>query len=248
MGKSLPHSGHPCVVCNSPYVLEVIDTVCKTPQGEEITTVYFCMKCESFSSPNAKPVLNGGSALSWHKTVHDRNSQWSEELLANFSKAGLMPKHIVEIGCGIGTFLKVAKGHGIDSIGYDSDAESVEYGRAQFGLDLRSELWTLGEAQMLDSPLLVSISMLEHIQFPRQLIKDMFDYIKLTSGSMFISVPFANPPQWTYFLNNTVPCGAPANIHVTLFSEKGLCTVFREFGATKFTKISAGGWIGYIIS
>ncbi len=184
MSNPLPHSGHPCVVCNSPYVLKVFDTVCKTAQGDEVTTVYFCMLCESFSAPNAKPVLNGGSALSWHKTVHDRNVHWSEELLGNLSKVCVVPPHIIEIGCGIGTFLKIAKEHGIDGTGYDSDFEAVSYGRAQFGLDLKSELWTFDTAHIVDNSLLVSISMLEHIHFPRQLIKDMVAYMKLTSGNI----------------------------------------------------------------
>jgi SAM-dependent methyltransferase len=206
------------------------------------------MLCESFSAPNAKPVLNGGSALSWHKTVHDRNAHWSEELLVNLSKVGVLPPHIIEIGCGIGTFLKIAKEHGIDGTGYDSDFEAVSYGRTQFGLDLRSELWTFDKAHIVDNSLFVSISMLEHIHFPRQLIKDMVAYMKLTSGKIFISVPFANPPQWSYFLKGSIPGGAPANVHVTHFSEKGFRMVFKEFGATNFTKIISGGWIGYLVS
>jgi hypothetical protein len=45
-----------------------------------------------------------------------------------------------------------------------------------------------------------------------------------------------------------VPPGPPVNIHVTHFSDKGLIAAFKKYGGKNFKKITAGGWVGFLIS
>lgn len=248
----LPHDGQHCVVCGSSFVLRFKDIDCskiktRVNSGDQLVRVYYCMECESFMSPQCLQADNGGSSLAWHKHIIDRNMGWSEELLDTLAKNGCSPAHIVELGCGIGTLLRVANARGIRCAGYDTDDESVRYGADQYGLNLKSELLKLQNLAASRDSMLVAISVLEHIKHPREILSEISTFLNRTRASAFISVPFINSTHWKTYLNDDVPCGAPPNVHVTLFSEKGFLKACKDLGIDKQTKIKAGGWHGFLL-
>ncbi|MEH6587176.1 MAG: class I SAM-dependent methyltransferase [Halioglobus sp.] len=241
------HSNHPCVVCDSPYVLHVNSVECQPNSIEEKVDIFFCMNCESCQSPNAEPKVNGGGALSWHKKVLARNLGWSRELIDLLVKKNYLKSHIVDIGCGSGALLAAGRELGIQGIGFDTDVEAVEFFRRELSVDLRGETWSPTKTAESKFDLITSISLLEHLHFPGQLIKEMSDAAKEKSANIFVSVPLFNKNKWSRMWEIGYPPGPPADTHVTHFSDKGLITAFRKNGATHFEKLTAGGWIGFII-
>lgn len=205
------------------------------------------MACNSMMSPKCTPLKNGGSALIWHKSVSDRNRLWTEELLSCLNQAGFQPARIIEFGCGIGTFLKVASEHGIKCEGWDIDTESIDYGKSVFGLDLMAEYLDPDKIVASKETILVSISVLEHIQNPRPTLKKIANFINRTGGAAYISVPFVTSAMLRDYSDGNIPCGAPPDVHVTLFSEQGFLKAFSDFGEFSYQKVKGGGWMGYLI-
>jgi SAM-dependent methyltransferase len=208
------------------------------------------MQCESFQSPTAEPLANGGGVLNWHKKVFNRNLQWSKELLDYLlNNNQIKPKYVLDIGCGIGTLLFACKNYNIKGIGFDTDAIAVEYGRNQFDLDLKDELWEHSKTLGKKIDLITCISLLEHIHFPRNPIEEIVASLKAHNATAFISVPLFNRGKWSYLKNhNAIPGKTPPNMHVTHFSDKGLVSAFQHYGAKNFEKIAVGGWVGFLIS
>lgn len=240
----------PCVVCNSPYVLWVTNLTAKDNRSDVSVPLFYCMQCESFQSPTAEPLPNGGGVLNWHKKVFNRNLEWSKELLDYLLKNNPKEtKYLLDIGCGIGTLLFACKNYNIQGIGYDTDALAIEYGRNQLELELKDELWEHSKTLGKKIDLIICISLLEHIHFPQNLIKEIVESLKVHNATAFVSVPLVNRSQWHHIKNhNAIPGATPPNIHVTHFSDKGLMYAFQHCGAKNFEKITVGGWVGFLIS
>lgn len=235
-----------CPICASPYM----SWVRAWPKKNGGTTdLFYCMECESFSSPQSKPNPEGDQSA-WHRSVLDRNLAWSSQLLDLFADHGVQGP-IVDVGCGIGGLLLAAKRRGISGVGFDLDAASVAAGRAEFGLDLRAELWTRNS--IADFGLLTCISVLEHIHQPRPVIAEMFEAARDRHASIYLSVPFVDRVSWgqLHTDNLTVPghLFAQPHVHVTHFSHKGMETLCRQFGAVHYQRLDISkAWYGVLIS
>lgn len=239
----------PCVVCNSPYVLWATNLIAKENAGNLEVPLYYCMQCESFQSPTVETLPNGGGTLNWHQKVFQRNMQWSGELLDYFlKKSKVKPKYILDIGCGIGTLLLTFQKNGIEGIGFDTDINAVTYGRNKFNLKLRNELWEHSKTLNKKIDLITCISLLEHINYPGDLIKQITASLKVHKAIAFVSVPLVNRNKWHHIKYNNIIPGPPPNVHVTHFSDKGIVCAFQHYGAKKFEKITVGGWTGFLIS
>lgn len=235
-----------CPICASPYM----SWVKKLPRKIGGTVeLYYCMECESFSSPFSEPSTNTASQIEWHKGVLDRNLKWSHNLLQQLSAKGVKGA-IVDVGCGIGSLLKAAQSIGISGIGYDLDTKACEYGRTEFSLDLRGELWSAKKSP--DFGLITCISVLEHIHSPRNMIGDMIKTAREKNARVFFSVPFLNRDWWRFIHTDSLASGHPfeyPHAHVSHFSHRGLETVCRQFGAKEFEFIRIkGGWTGMLIA
>jgi FkbM family methyltransferase len=236
-----------CVVCNSPYVSFVKKLPNKQNQDVDL---FYCMECESFFSPFSVP-NKVSSQLEWHKSILDRNLRWATDLLTNIQQKTSIDGPIIDIGCGIGSLLLAAKQIGLEGIGFDIDEESCIYGSTKYNLKLIGTHW-----ERKNSPqcgLITCISVLEHIHYPRPLIKDLVNVAKENMCSLYISVPFLNRDWWKFLLTDNLTQGhifEYPHVHITHFSSKGLETVCREFGAKSFEplKVAGGGWFGFLVS
>ena len=237
-----------CPICASRHMAWVRTLPKKIGGSVEL---YYCMDCESFCSPFSAPVLNPVTQINWHKSVLDRNLSWSADLLDSLEAQGCNGP-IVDIGCGIGSLLLAAKnkdwlGAGV---GFDLDSDACEYGRNEFDLDLRSEIWN-AEASP-DFGLITCISVLEHIHQPRKLISEMLSVAKHMGAKVYLSVPFFNRDWWRMIHTDNFSPGHPfeyPHAHVTHFSYKGMETVFAQQNVSSAEQIRIpGGWIGYLIA
>ncbi len=166
--------------------------------------LFYCLDCESFSSPMSKPLARG-SALSWHLSVEARNLGYADQL---FASLGIAAPIVLDIGCGSGTLIKKAQMLGGGGTGFDVDKESVDHGRS-LGLDLRAELWSL-EVNVPRPSLITCIMVLEHLHQPRTLLHELVQSAKWYKAPLFVSVPWFERYWWHYLVQ---PLTKAAFIH-----------------------------------
>ncbi len=240
-----------CPVCDSPYVFHLRDVVTKRTRKE--IPLYACLRCRSFSNPSGFHEDDAflHAALEWHLRVHDRNRQYSTSLFTNLKPHIPRLTSVLEIGCGTGTLLQVAREWGAErTLGFDLNRLAIEYGRKEFGLDLSAEVW---DALKIPAryDLVLCISVMEHLEQPRHLFREISTYCRIHQASAFISVPFFDEDSW-HFLHNPDPSLEKSlffdnDCHVTHFSRDGFLRLCREFGSTSEIPVYGGAWRGYVI-
>jgi 2-polyprenyl-3-methyl-5-hydroxy-6-metoxy-1,4-benzoquinol methylase len=75
------------------------------------------------------------SKLAYYRMATRADQRSFRELLGTIERYSA-PGRILDVGCNIGNFVKVAKERGWSATGLDVNAEAVAYGREHFGLDL----------------------------------------------------------------------------------------------------------------
>lgn len=235
-----------CPVCSSPFMSWVKTLPIKIGGSVDL---FYCMECESFSSPFSKPSANAATQVEWHKKVLERNLAWSSNLLQQLWGMGVRGG-VVDIGCGIGSLLLAARSAGVAGVGFDLDYQACEYGRNEYGLDLRGENWYAGDSP--DFGLITCISVLEHIHHPRKLISEMISAARDRNAAVFLSVPFLNRDWWKFLHTDSWTPGHPfeyPHAHVTHFSHRGMELVCRQLGVANVQLLKVqGGWAGFLIT
>ncbi|MEO1669162.1 MAG: class I SAM-dependent methyltransferase [Cyanobacteria bacterium J06631_2] len=236
-----------CVVCHSPFVSYVRDV--PAPRIKRNIPLYYCMECGSFNNPSGfkEDEEQLQKDLNWNISVIDRNVAASERLFKELTKRYPQAKSVLEIGCGIGTTLSVAKKYFSQVTGYDVNYRAIEYGRKKFDLDLKSEMWSAATTE--DYDIVLCISVLEHLEQPRKLFSELAKSVKESGGALFVSVPFFESYKWKYILNpDPTVAGTPFfcnDVHINHFSKKGLIKLGEQHGATSVETI-VQGWQGCI--
>lgn len=237
----------PCPVCASPFTAYLRHV--PTRRTKRWIPLYVCLDCDSMSNPSGyvETPAQLSADLQWHISVAERNRDAAGRLFDRLATAGVRPSTVLEVGCGIGTALEVARGRGMRVFGFDTNIQSTEYGRATFGLDLVGDEWSS------DTPtgvidLYVCLSVCEHLEQPRRLIADLCAAATRDHAALFIAVPIVDRRLWTFLLDpDPYVEGTPFfdnDVHVTHFSRQGLETVVREFGASSYEFFLGGLWNG----
>ena len=240
-----------CVACNSPYVFHLRDVITKRTKKE--IPLYACLKCRSFSNPSGfvEDAAFLQAALEWHIRVHERNRQYSTSLFTNFKPYIPQLTSVLEIGCGTGTLLKVAHEQGAQhTLGFDLNRLAIDYGRKEYGLDLSSEVWdALKVSDRFD--LVLCISVLEHLDQPRDLFKEISAYCRRHQATAFVSVPFLDEDRWPFLLDPNPSLEKTPfmdnDCHVTHFSREGFLMMCRDHGSVLEIPLFGGGWRGYLL-
>lgn len=237
-----------CPVCNAMRLIQVRE-VPTVRTGRNII-LYHCTHCHSFSNPSG--YMEDETALkadlNWSIKAAERNKLWAQELFRNILLHKPTIKTVLEIGCGIGSALKVAIDEfDLSVVGYDVNEHAVNWGRQHYALNLHSELWRAGVSDHSD--LTLCLSLLEHIEQPLPLIHDLCKHTKASRGLLFISVPFLDPHKWR-FIDDPDPQlkGTPFfdnDVHITHFSRIGLITAIKNQGLS-CRSFKAGNWWGIL--
>lgn len=238
-----------CPVCASEFVSFVRRVM--TRRTKRLVPLHFCMDCASFwcSSGYREDEAQLARDLEWGKGVADRNRKAGDVLFANLKSLGVACDHVVEVGCGIGVLLDVARRAGSRTLGFDVNRQAIDYGRATFGLDLRADLWRIDDTPA-DATLIMSISTLEHILEPRPLVFDLSSAARKTGAALFISVPLVDRDKWP-MLKDADPYTPGTwlfdnDVHVTHFSSQGLERLIDEAGAKSKKWLRQGMWHGVV--
>lgn len=237
----------PCPVCALPFTAYLRQV--PTRRTKWWIPLYVCLDCDSLSNPSdyAETPEQLSADLQWHISVAERNRDAAGRLFDRLATAGVRPSTVLEVGCGVGTALAVARDRGMRVIGFDTNIQSTEYGRTTSGLDLVGDEWT-GDTDTGAIDLYVCLSVCEHLDQPRRLIADLCAAATRDRAALFVAVPIVDRRSWTFLLDSDPYVeGTPFfdnDVHVTHFSRQGLETVVREFGAPVVRVFLGGLWNG----
>jgi 2-polyprenyl-3-methyl-5-hydroxy-6-metoxy-1,4-benzoquinol methylase len=240
----------PCPICSSPFTAYVRHVL--TRRTKRQIPLYACLDCLSFTNPSgyAETPEVLASDLRWHISVADRNKSAARRLFDKLAEEGVKPRSVVDIGCGIGSLLTVARDRGMRVVGYDTNLQTTDWGRENYKINLVGGYWT-GDTDAGPVDLYLCISVCEHLMQPRTLIKDLCIAAARNKASLFISVPFVDRSLWDFILDpNPYAKGTPFfdnDVHITHFSSKGLEKAMRDFGARNFTIVRGGLWNGGLV-
>ena len=214
--------------------------------------LYHCNSCKSFSNPSGyiEDEERLKMDLDWNIGVAERNVAWAKDLVKKILARRPGIKNVLEIGCGIGTALKVAADEfGLDTVGYDTNEQAIIWGQQNYSLNLYSELWRSGMSGASD--LTLCLSVLEHIEQPIPLIHELCKHTKTSGGLLFISVPFVDANKW-HFIDDPDPYrkGTPFfdnDVHITHFSSMSLLNILTSQGLScrPFRSCGWGGFLAY---
>ncbi|MGY0797597.1 class I SAM-dependent methyltransferase [Lysobacter sp. A286] len=182
-----------------------------------------------------------------------RNLEWSSHL-----EDALLPHHkfksVVDIGCGIGTWIHYLASKGYQAFGFDPGEEAASFGNNNLSVRIHAGYFSSETAKALcgSCDLVTCIMVLEHLRQPRDLIKEIAKYCISTGAMAYVSVPF-------YYGSSHLKVGSEfgassvfnsTSAHVTYFSETGMKRAFSEFGMTSYSisKIvpASNSWAGFL--
>lgn len=186
-----------CRVCGRPL------RFVKVIRGEETgaaTPLFTCRSCRSFYS-----------RLDYHnQTQRDIHTGSIDGYLLNeayvrrrvrdilgyaFSKQWISDgrNRLLDIGCGVGWSLVVAKEMGLQATGVEPMTEAATYGTATLKLDVINALFTPDLFPPASFDFIIMDQVLEHVPNPFAMLRDTFGLLK-PNGVMLLAVP---PIDWS---------------------------------------------------
>lgn len=132
-------------------------------------------------------------------------------------------RKVLDIGCATGMFLRPFAMNGWKAIGLDAGSSWVEYGRREFGLDLRSEFFTQNSFPGERFDLILFSHVIEHVLDPEPVLAAIREKLS-DDGYVFIGTPNVLAPNRKLFP------GLFGGDHVRLFSPRTLRIFLRRHG------------------
>ncbi len=136
-------------------------------------------------------------------------------------------KRLLDIGCGDGVFLHVARKHGFIPYGMDWSVQAVERARARYGLDVRGGEIGAGIWNGMRFDFVSMFHVLEHLPDPRAALSYAKELLQ-PGGALIIQVPNASSLQARIFGARWYGLDVPR--HVVNYTPKALRFILREAG------------------
>lgn len=246
MTKSTSMLPFSCTVCG----LRTCTAVSLFPFNDHrrpaLTPLLYCIDCQS-AHFNHEP--RNDDSLDWHKRVLQRNFEWSALLLRKLSQFG-SPRRVIDIGCGIGTWLHFLDTQGISGLGFDTNLTLVTHARKTLDLDLRGEIFTAENpaARAFDADLLTAIMVMEHLSKPRTLAEQIARYCVRQGSRFYVTVPWFDDLRHLDFDDESKEHSVFNDVgaHVSYFSREGMIRMFDDFGMRTVGTVSGLAWSGLL--
>jgi SAM-dependent methyltransferase len=235
-----------CPVCALELAAPVAEFPFNDYRAPGTTVLHGCINC---GSAHFKHPSRDFSSLNWHRKVFDRNTRWSEDLYAALAPRAEL-RSVIDIGCGIGTWLKYAESRGSTCLGYDTGADSVEYGIRELGMQLRPRPFVSKDPDAVSAKatLLTCIMVLEHLSEPRALVQEIAQYCRQMGAKVYISVPFLNNYGFLKFDDSLADYNVFNDVggHVTYYTDRSMIRMFGDFGLTHEATLFPASWRGML--
>jgi 2-polyprenyl-3-methyl-5-hydroxy-6-metoxy-1,4-benzoquinol methylase len=228
-------SGSDCPICNSAYTLYVQDVVGE--RTEQLHPQRFCMDCKSFFHRSGYRETDLQKQRDFEFLFADRENhsaiqnQLTSELVSRLPGA----RSVLEIGHGLGLFLKAFQDFGLSATGFEVNKYCSDFAVDHLKVDSRLGMFDDSHEEKYD--LIVALQVFEHLEDPRDLFALMARHLN-PDGAIYISVPFVEREQWR-FLRTAGQAGTkhPADVfahndvHITHFSVEGMKRMGLGLGA-----------------
>ena len=217
-------------------------------RSPDTSVLHGCINC---GSAHFKHPSRDWSSLNWHRQVFERNLEWSKELYEALAPRADM-RSVIDIGCGIGTWLKYAEGRHSRCLGYDTGVDSVEHGIRYLDLQLRAKPFESNDPEAINAKatLLTCIMVFEHLSEPRALAREIAQYCRHHGAKAYISVPFFNNYRFLTYDDSLPDYNVFNDVggHVTYFTDRGMIQMFADFGLKHEVTLRPASWRGMLFS
>jgi len=164
-------------------------------------------------------------------------------------------KHALDIGCGVGKFLKILQGNGFKTDGIDSSKTAVEMTKKLLGdssIILCADMFEF-EIPKNKYDLIISVLTIHH--GTKKQIQNLIDQIHATikeNGKIFITLPdFESNKKWDTFKNHKeiasgtfVPlAGQEKGLPHSFYTKKEIKKLFTKFENLKLNLDGQGDWV-----
>jgi SAM-dependent methyltransferase len=227
-----------CRVCTNPDV-RVTDHIA-SPNCAEKVPVCFCPECGHYSLFPTQYLQQKSfdwDGIDFYLSDSGRRKQVATRIITRLfqlfeRRNNRPPENFLDVGCAIGSSLPVAEQMGLEAIGVEPEKRLAEFGRAEYGVDIRNEKLIEKEAEESAFDLIYCEQVLEHIENPVRFLKIIKSYLN-PGGQLYIGVPPAFPLNRfsTHLIrkfNFPLPDTALSNIfhdpdeHISVFSRQSI--------------------------
>ena len=213
-----------------------------------LSPLYFCLKCNFYYQRHDyhedDKTLEGD--LQWHIEQAEQRARRARKDLELLLKYHPNAKSLLDIGCGIGTTLRVALEYGLEAQGVEPNQYAVDYGRNQMSLDIIEGYFDAGMfSTKFDIVILYMV--LEHVSAPTSLIDECFKVIN-PNGILFLAVPGRKGGTLRILYSLLNPRGYKSLFkdndgHINHFSRKSIETLLRPYDCEILNTPSSGSYI-----
>jgi 2-polyprenyl-3-methyl-5-hydroxy-6-metoxy-1,4-benzoquinol methylase len=139
----------------------------------------------------------------WLQSEHKQAAfeQWSSLMIPRLESRE-RPFVLLDIGCGVGSFLDYSSSHGLSAYGFDASVAQVRLAKARGANVYHATTVDQFRAQLhnLDfTPGIVTLwDVLEHIRNPVEFLKEV-SCLQSTGGYLFVSVPSGGALKWKHY-------------------------------------------------
>ena len=138
--QGLGHESKPelCSVCSHKLVAEVGNFYGR--RTEKLLPTYFCLNCESVFNQSAyePDATQQQKVKDWYVSVAERDFKLADNLMRGLKKHLPRTNNVMQVDCGIGSALSIAKKHFAEAVGFDDNKYAIRIWSPEFWLRFAS--------------------------------------------------------------------------------------------------------------
>ena len=195
-----------CDICGSDKSLFLFDR----GRNQEQVTHVLCGQCGLvFVNPRKSAAKIQSHYTSGEFSLKARGSSWPSQLKFSQSEQIAVTRFrtlndcvslksidsgkVLEIGCGVGSFLRLMRGMGWDVLGIEPDANYAIAGGQEYGIPIRAEIFEETRLDSSDFDMVCLFHVIEHVESPSGLLRRIWQTLTL-NGVLFLECPCIEKP------------------------------------------------------
>lgn len=219
----------------------------------DVVDVRSCVSCDvarTFPGPDVARLAAGDyqedSGFEDHVRHLDRFRRYARGVLDKVeSRRGLSVSRaisLLDVGCSVGSLLLEARSRGYDVQGLELNKAAAEYGRRQFGLEIRSCRIEEMRAERLAFDVITLTQVLEHLEVPTAVMSGLVRMLK-PGGFVLVEVPNYRG-FWAHVLGAAWPSWGVTQ-HLWHFTSETISAVARYSEGVRIAEVTTNRCVDY---